>query len=517
MKTLSSFLICFALLVSSAWADDSALAEVFRHEQVLGTSMELKVSGASPEQAVKAEAAALAEIDRLAKILSSYDQESEVSRWLHTHDEAVPVSAELGRVLGLFDEWRTQTGGALDPAAAAVAQAWREAEARRDTPSAEALASAVAAVAGKHWQLNGDASRATHLSRTPLVFNSLTKAFIIERAAAAAMAAAAPAGIVLNIGGDIVVRGRVGEVVTIADPVANADNAPALDQLIVTGGAVATSGSYRRGFDIQGRHYSHIVDPRTGQTANAILSATVVAPDATTAGAMATAMCVLTPDESAQLAAKNPGAHYLIITREGQRIYSPGWDQLPRPAARIAGSNSLSHLLAASLLLVALPAPAPVATWDDSMELVISLELNRVQDPRYRRPYVAVWIEDKDKFPVRTLALWYQKPRWLPDLKGWSRSDGLRKLVDGTDLATTISSATRAAGQYTLKWDGKDDKGVPVKPGKYTVMIEAAREHGTYQLMKREIDFGSTPVQVKLEGNTEIAGATLDYRRKAGL
>lgn len=92
----------------------------------------------------------------------------------------------------------------------------------------------------------------------------------------------------------------------------------------------------------------------------------------------------------------------------------------------------------------------------------------------------------------------------------------LRKLADGTDLATTISSATRAAGQYTLKWDGKDDKGVPVKPGQYTVLIEAAREHGTYRLMRKEMDFNGTPAQQKLEGNTEIAGVTLDYRRKAG-
>ena len=47
-------------------------------------------------------------------------------------------------------------------------------------------------------------------------------------------------------------------------PVANAENAPALEKLIVTSGAVAASGRYRRGFSIQGRHYSHLVDPRTG-------------------------------------------------------------------------------------------------------------------------------------------------------------------------------------------------------------------------------------------------------------
>lgn len=151
------------------------------------------------------------------------------------------------------------------------------------------------------------------------------------------------------------------------------------------------------------------------------------------------------------------------------------------------------------------------------MELVIELELKRIADARYRRPYVAVWIEDKDKFPVRTLALWYGRPRWLPDLKIWMKDDQLRKLVDPTDLATTISSASRGAGKYTLKWDGKDDKGMPVKAGTYTIMIEAAREHGTYQLMKQELEFTGVPKQIKLKGNAEIEGATLDYRRKTGV
>lgn len=513
MKGLRIALLLAALLVPPCGADETATPFVFHHERVLGTSLELKVSGASPARAATAESAALAEIDRLAKILSSYDPESEVSRWLRTRNEATPVSVELGAVLGLFDQWRTKTRGAVDPAAAAVSEVWREAERQGRLPGEEMLAQTVASIARKHWELDSDASRATHLSSTPLVFNSLTKSFILERAADAAMATAAPAGLLLNIGGDIVVRGQRSEVIAIADPRADAENAPPLDRIVVTGGAVATSGHYRRGFDIEGHHYSHIVDPRSGRTAEEILSATVVAADATTAGALATAMCVLTPDESAALAAEH-GADYLLVPRAGQRIQSEGWARLRPAAPRLTRVSTFSELLTAGLSLVALPVPGSAAAWDETMELAIGLELSRVQDARYRRPYVAVWIEDPDKFPVRTIALWYQKPRWLPDLKIWSKGDQLRKLADGTDLATSISSATRAPGQYTLKWDGKDDKGVLVKPGKYTVLIEAAREHGTYQLMKQELDFSGPASQVKLPGNTEIAGATLDYRRK---
>ncbi len=62
---------------------------------------------------------------------------------------------------------------------------------------------------------------------------------------------------------------------------------------------------------------------------------------------------------------------------------------------------------------------AEQGTWDPAFELSVNVELARFDGFGGRRPYVAVWIEDKDRFPVRTLALWFQKPRWLADLKSW--------------------------------------------------------------------------------------------------
>ena len=52
-----------------------------------------------------------------------------------------------------------------------------------------------------------------------------------------------------------------------------------------------------------------------------------------------------------------------------------------------------------------------------------------------------------------------------------------------------------------------------MKSGKYTVYIEAAREHGTYQIIRQEMDFNSAPKQVQLPGNMEVAAASLDYHK----
>ena len=416
-------------------------------ENVLGTSMELRLDSLTPD---RAEAAALAEIDRLAAILSSYDAGSEFSRWTRTQGTAVRVSPELLEVLGLYDYWGARTGGAVS-AAFAVAPA------------------------GPDWKLDRAKGTATHLSTAPLVLNSFTKSYVINKAAEAAMRFAA--GVVVNIGGDLVVKGRTAELVRIANPLDDTENSAPLAGIRVKGMAVATSGGSRRG--------AHIVDPRTGARPDHIASATVVAPRATDAGALATAFTVLGVDQSRALAARSPGVEYLLVRKGGGIVSSPGF--LLAPLAQVA-----------------------------ALEVVVNFELARIDNQRYRRPYVAVWVEDKDRFPVRTLGLWFQKDRWLPDLRGWYRGDRLRLLAEGNEIASAISSATRPAGKYTMKWDGKDSKGVAVKPGKYTVYIEAVREHGSYDLLKQEIDLTAGPKQFTLAGGTEITGATIDYRKAAG-
>src|SRR5580700_3456262 len=116
-----------ALVLALATAGSSALTNSkvsaadrffnFSYDNVLGTSLDLKVAAPSAAQAQKAEAAVLHEIDREAKILSSWDADSEFSRWSRTHNRAVPVSSELFDVLAMYDQWRVRTGGALDASA----------------------------------------------------------------------------------------------------------------------------------------------------------------------------------------------------------------------------------------------------------------------------------------------------------------------------------------------------------------------------------------------------------------
>jgi FAD:protein FMN transferase len=498
------FLLLIAGLFSyrKATKNESLQVYVSNFENVLGTSFEMKVSAVSSEIADQAEVTALAEVDRLSGILSGYDSSSEFSQWQKTLGHPVSISKELFDVLTLFDQWRSLTHGGLNASTQAVSILWKEAGETQQLPSASAIEVVVKQVQQKHWILDAANQTATHVSIIPLMTNTFVKSYIINAAARKVQDIPGIKSVMINIGGDIVSLGVVEEEVHISNPLANAENDLPLSVIRIDNKAVATSGNYKRGFMINGQWYSHIIDPRTGMPVKKVISATVVADNATDAGALATAFNVLDPKEGMQLANSIPGIDYLVITKDGERFESKGWHAMEQKTSTLTASGFVQNRDMEQL---------QKAFLQGGPELTINLELSKFEG-RFRRPFVAVWIENSNKETVRNLALWFNKPKWLPDLKSWYNKNYASYNTSQTNLST-ISSATRPPGEYALKWDMKDDKGNSLPPGKYTVYIEAAREHGTYQLIKQEIDCRNKSQSIQMKGNVEIAAASLEYKK----
>src|SRR5579862_2304931 len=89
----------------------------FAHDHILGTSLDLTISGVSAAEAQAAEQAALQEVERLRKILSTYDPSSEISR---LGLRSPGRSADLDNVLDAYRHWSARTGGVLQPEIAGV-------------------------------------------------------------------------------------------------------------------------------------------------------------------------------------------------------------------------------------------------------------------------------------------------------------------------------------------------------------------------------------------------------------
>ncbi|QDV41780.1 hypothetical protein Enr13x_16230 [Stieleria neptunia] len=167
----------------------------------------------------------------------------------------------------------------------------------------------------------------------------------------------------------------------------------------------------------------------------------------------------------------------------------------------------------APLLLLALGGIAAAPAED----LQVSVEIPRLNVSEYHRPYVAVWIQDKDRTCVANLSVWYQMrssaegagTKWLPDLRQWWRRSGrrLNMPVDG------VSGATRPAGKHTLTFASDDPRLADLKPGRYSLVVEASREVGGRELV--EIPFAwpaESSTTKRAEGSEELGEVTFTLK-----
>jgi hypothetical protein len=129
-----------------------------------------------------------------------------------------------------------------------------------------------------------------------------------------------------------------------------------------------------------------------------------------------------------------------------------------------------------------------------------------------KNPYVVVWIENAAGVPVRSISLNYQAGRgeqYLRDLTRWART------AQASAAVATISSATKVPGAYKIVWDGNDDKKAPVAQGDYFVCIEAAREHGPYEIVREQISIGAESFVKPLAAKGELQDVTVELRARS--
>ena len=95
--------------------------------------------------------------------------------------------------------------------------------------------------------------------------------------------------------------------------------------------AIATSGNYRNFFEIKGKTFSHIIDPKTGfPVDNKIVSASVISDNCTFADGLATALMVMDVQKALALVNNIPNAECLIIQKKATRFISHASDNFDR-------------------------------------------------------------------------------------------------------------------------------------------------------------------------------------------
>jgi thiamine biosynthesis lipoprotein len=142
-----------------------------------------------------------------------------------------------------------------------------------------------------------------------------------------------------------------------------------------------------------------------------------------------------------------------------------------------------------------------LVTASDIQQSQLSLQLDyQLPDhgPGSKNPYLSIWLSDAQHQRIRQLKLHGEQQRWLPELRNWWSLQRKNPL----DL-DSISGATRKSGRYQLSWDGRDQDGKPLQPGQYTLVLEAAREHGGYEKLKIDLTWQANH-QGSRNGQSEI-------------
>lgn len=300
-----------------------SLRRTFWHEPLLGTRVIIQLDGVDDDTAARAEVAMVAEIERLERVFSVFDRSSELCRWRRGELAGDRLDAGLVHVLALAAEYFVRSGGAFSPVVGELMARWRQAERTGVVPTAEERRGAVVATLPYRVQ---DGAVVTLDDCGAVDLNAIAKGHIVD-AAVAVGRRSLPAGssVLINAGGDLLHRGGHPVLVGIEDPRTPYDNAAPLAVVELADQALATSGPSRRGFRVAGRWFGHVLDPGRGEPVETVRSASVIAPDALQADAVATVVGVLDTEEAMAFAAELDGVGVFLLRADGEVADNAVW------------------------------------------------------------------------------------------------------------------------------------------------------------------------------------------------
>ena len=289
---------------------------------LLGTVVEITVGKESSEKAQRAIKAAFPRIKRIENLMSIYKEGSEVSSLnREAGKSALKVSPEVFEVIKKSLYYSEISEGAFDITVGVLEEAWGFEDKEYRLPPAEELRRDLRLVNYKDILL--DEERETIRFRKKgmkIDLGGVAKGYAVEEAIKELRKEGVRKALV-NAGGDIQGMGEREWKIGLKHPLKKGE---ILTTLKLRNQAVATSGDYEKFFFKEGRRYHHLIDPRTGKPAQGSMSVTILAPGATIADILATAVFVLGPSKGMELIEKLENVEGIIVTSEREIKISSG-------------------------------------------------------------------------------------------------------------------------------------------------------------------------------------------------
>ena len=333
--TLRIFFVTITLSASACQSGSTPEAARFEGE-TMGTTYLVQVSDPLSESERLAVSRALQEtLDRVDQTMSTYVSESEVSQFNRAAaGVSVPLSMHSFEVFLEAARVSELTGGAFDVSVAPLVRLWgfgAGASTVRQVPSEEAVASARQLVGFHHLALDDDPPSVTKdEDGVECDLSAIAKGYGVDLVAEV-LSRRGLKNFMVEVGGEVRTSGKnaSGEAWRIGiekplpalGPLEPLKEARILQRTLpLSGLSLATSGDYRNVYEVDGKFYSHLIDPREGRpVSHALASVSVVDQTCMRADALASGLLVLGPEEGYELAVREDlTVLFLIRTEDGE-------------------------------------------------------------------------------------------------------------------------------------------------------------------------------------------------------
>ncbi len=262
---------------------------------------------------------AASEIERIERLISSWDKNSQTSL-INKNAGILPVKVdkELFQLIERSLKISKLTDGAFDISYASMDKIWKFDGSMTQIPSVNKIKESVSKVGYKNIILNTKESSVFLTQKGMKIgFGAIGKGYAADKAKELLIKEGARSGIV-NASGDMNTWGDQpnGEPwkVAITNPL---DKKKAFALLPIANSAVVTSGNYEKFVKLNGKRYSHIIDPRTGYPSSGIISVTVFAPKSELADALATSVFVMGKEVGLNRINQLPNIECVIVDENG--------------------------------------------------------------------------------------------------------------------------------------------------------------------------------------------------------
>lgn len=310
------FLCLFCLLISGCSQVENDI-----HGESMGTSYSIKIMSSRWEKPENLPALIKTRLDEINTSMSTFIEDSEISRLNAARtDEIFTPSADFMSVLQEAKKIHNLSDGAWDGSLNPLVSLWGFGPdgQKNQVPSAEEIRAGLTLVDFNKLNITADGTVVKNLPYLTIDLASIAKGYGVD-AVAALIKKQGYENFLIEIGGEIFAAGKKGNTpwrIGINNPTRSAGFGQVYKILNVSNKGVATSGDYRNYFMVDGKAYSHIINPRTGYpVTNGVVSVSVLADTCTFADGMATALMVMGVEKGMKLVENLPAVEALFIVQ----------------------------------------------------------------------------------------------------------------------------------------------------------------------------------------------------------